>query len=159
MYNPSFNLTLLVHFLLFQSSFALSCSPPRPLNLLHTFSTAPPQPHHNCTNPGGVLRSTYHPTDLNSCAYYTSISWDVPRWLGAWTAKWCDHTWGPVITQIEISVLIVGSSVELQTRQFNSHGACLSCKKQFDSLSVRRDMKRVCLDHVCSYSLFSIRQG
>ena len=35
------------------------------------------------------------------------------RWLGAWTARWHDPIWGPVVTQIGISVPIVGLSVVL----------------------------------------------
>ena len=35
------------------------------------------------------------------------------RWLGAWTARWHDPIWGPVVTQAGISVPIVGLSVVL----------------------------------------------
>ena len=35
------------------------------------------------------------------------------RWLGAWTARWHDPIWGPVVTQMGITVPIVGLSVVL----------------------------------------------
>lgn len=35
------------------------------------------------------------------------------RWLGAWTARWHDPIWGPVVTQMGIAVPIVGLGVVL----------------------------------------------
>lgn len=35
------------------------------------------------------------------------------RWLGAWTARWHDPIWGPVVAQMGIAVPIVGLSVVL----------------------------------------------
>ena len=44
---------------------------------------------------------------LLSAALFTA------RWLGAWTARWNEPIWGPVVTQIGISVPIVGLCVVL----------------------------------------------
>ena len=35
------------------------------------------------------------------------------RWLGAWTARWHDPIWGPVVTQMGITAPIVGMSIVL----------------------------------------------
>lgn len=44
------------------------------------------------------------------------------RWLGAWTARWHDPIWGPVVTQMGIAVPIVGVSVVLGRSKLVSEG-------------------------------------
>ena len=89
--------------------------------------------HHHITfftSTGWVLCSSYNPT-RPSCAYHitllTVIPRDVPRWLGARTAKWRDRVLGPVVTQIRISMPIIGLSAVLARPRVNHlHGVCLT---------------------------------
>ena len=52
-------------------------------------------------------------TTLRSLGMLLSAAPFTARWLGAWTARWHDPIWGPVVTQMGISVPIVGLSVVL----------------------------------------------
>lgn len=44
------------------------------------------------------------------------------RWLGAWTARWHDPIWGPVVTQMGIAVPIVGMCIVLCRSKIVSGG-------------------------------------